>query len=86
MKLEMKDDETIQFSVTDTGCGIPAEKQKTIFKRFEKLDEQASGFGLGLSICQIIIKRLDGQIWIDADYTQGARFIFTLPLNKTNNQ
>ncbi len=85
LKLEMKDNETVQFSVTDTGCGIPEEKQKTIFKRFEKLDEQASGFGLGLSICQIIIKRLDGHIWIDTTYTQGARFIFTLPLNKQNN-
>lgn len=68
------------FSVTDTGCGIPLEKQKQVFSRFEKLHEQVSGTGLGLSICQSIIRRLGGSIWIDASYTQGARFVFSHPI------
>lgn len=68
------------FTVTDTGCGIPLEKQKKIFERFEKLNEQAQGTGLGLSICQLIINHVGGEIWIDPEYTQGSRFCFTHPI------
>lgn len=69
------------FSVTDTGCGIPKEKQALVFKRFEKLNEYAQGTGLGLSICKLIVHKWGGDIWIDADYTGGARFVFSHPLN-----
>lgn len=69
----------ILFSVTDTGCGIPSGKTKNIFKRFEKLDEYKQGTGLGLAICKQIITKLGGDIWIDPDYTSGARFCFTHP-------
>lgn len=51
-------------------------------RRTEKLDENAQGTGLGLSICQLIIEQLGGKIWIDPDYNQGARFLFTHPINK----
>lgn len=71
------------FSVTDTGCGIPLEKQNSIFNRFEKLNEGAQGTGLGLSICQLIIERIGGKIWIDPNYTTGCRFYFTHPINPT---
>lgn len=71
------------FSVTDTGCGIPLEKQSSIFNRFEKLNEGAQGTGLGLSICQLIIERIGGKIWIDPNYTTGCRFYFTHPINPT---
>ena len=70
------------FAVTDTGCGIPLEKQKSVFSRFEKLHENISGTGLGLSICQSIIHRLGGDIWIDSSYTKGARFVFSHPIPK----
>lgn len=69
------------FSVTDTGCGIPKEKQKLVFERFEKLNEYAQGTGLGLSICKLIVYKWKGKIWIDPDYTDGARFVFSHPLN-----
>lgn len=69
------------FSVTDTGCGIPKEKQKLVFERFEKLNEYAQGTGLGLSICKLIVHKWKGSIWIDPDYTGGARFVFSHPLN-----
>ncbi|SHF45218.1 His Kinase A (phospho-acceptor) domain-containing protein [Bacteroides faecichinchillae] len=69
------------FSVTDTGCGIPKEKQKLVFERFEKLNEYAQGTGLGLSICKLIVYKWKGDIWIDSDYTEGARFVFSHPLN-----
>ena len=71
------------FSVTDTGCGIPLEKQSSIFNRFDKLNEGAQGTGLGLSICQLIIERIGGKIWIDPNYTTGCRFYFTHPINPT---
>lgn len=71
-----------QFSVTDTGCGIPLEKQPTIFNRFERVDEKSQGTGIGLSICQFIIDQLGGNIWIDPEYTNGSRFIFTHPLKQ----
>ena len=69
------------FSVTDTGCGIPKEKQGLVFERFEKLNEYAQGTGLGLSICKLIVHKWKGSIWIDPDYTGGARFVFSHPLN-----
>ena len=69
------------FSVSDTGCGIPLEKQKQVFERFEKLNEYAQGTGLGLSICRLTVQKWGGKIWIDSTYTKGARFIFTHPLD-----
>lgn len=69
------------FWVQDTGCGIPPEKQARIFERFEKLHEGIQGVGLGLSICQLIVDHMGGRIWIDAGYTDGARFVFTHPLD-----
>lgn len=69
------------FSVSDTGCGIPKEKQKRVFERFEKLNEYAQGTGLGLSICKLIVYKWNGEIWIDPDYTEGARFVFSHPIN-----
>lgn len=80
LKLDIQNDTIACFSVTDTGYGIPKEKQDQIFNRFEKLNENAQGTGLGLSICQLIIEQLGGKIWIDPDYTGGARFIFTHPI------
>ena len=74
------------FSVTDTGCGIPKEKQGLVFERFEKLNEYAQGTGLGLSICKLIVHKWRGSIWIDPDYTGGARFVFSHPLNIEKNE
>ena len=69
------------FSVTDTGCGIPLDKQKRMFERFEKLNEYVQGTGLGLSICKLTVEKWGGEIWIDPAYTDGARFMFTHPMN-----
>lgn len=80
LSLELQEDMAL-FSVTDTGCGIAPEKQSKIFNRFEKLDENAQGSGLGLSICQLIVEHLGGKIWIDTEYKDGCRFLFTHPLH-----
>ena len=83
LEVRQESEEFALFSVTDTGCGIPLEKQSSIFNRFEKLNEGAQGTGLGLSICQLIIERIGGSIWIDPAYTTGCRFYFTHPINPT---
>lgn len=79
LELKMADAGTALFSVTDTGCGIPPEKQYLIFERFEKLNDFVQGSGLGLSICQLIVKYMNGKLWVDSGYTRGARFCFTHP-------
>ena len=80
LELKMADADTALFSVTDTGCGTPPEKQHLIFERFEKLNDFVQGSGLGLSICQLIVKYMNGKLWVDSGYTRGARFCFTHPL------
>lgn len=68
----------ITFTVTDTGCGIPKDKQAKIFGRFEKLDDFHQGIGLGLNICNLITDLLGAKIGIDSEYTDGARFYFSV--------
>ena len=86
LKLEKETNDTVLFTVTDTGCGIPKDKQANIFQRFEKLNENVQGSGLGLSICQLIIEHIGGQIWIDSEYTEGSRFCFTHPISQTGRK
>lgn len=72
----------IYFSVEDTGTGIPLSKQEAVFNRFEKLEGNSKmGTGLGLAICRQTATIFGGRIWVDSHYTQGARFIFTHPLD-----
>ena len=85
LELRKQSEQELLFSVTDTGCGIPKEKQAAIFRRFEKLNENAQGSGLGLSICQLIIEHIGGKIWIDSDYTGGSRFFFTHPIRQSQS-
>ena len=80
MKVDEKQREVL-FSVSDTGTGIPLEKQKLVFERFEKLNEYVQGTGLGLSICKLTVEKWGGEIWVDPGYTDGARFVFTHPLD-----
>jgi len=72
--------QTLQISVSDTGPGIPIEKQEEVFERFYKLNEFTQGTGLGLSIARTISEKMGGTLNIDKYYTSGSRFILTLPL------
>ena len=73
-------EKVLEFSVTDTGSGIPLEMSEIIFERFEKLNSFKQGTGLGLHICKHIAELLNGKIYVDNTYRDGARFVFRLPL------
>ncbi len=71
----------LSFSVEDTGPGIPASEAEHIFERFVKLDSFVQGTGLGLSICRQIAHALGGSVYLDTEYTGGARFVFNIPVS-----
>lgn len=71
---------SLYFYVTDTGCGIPKDKQKLIFDRFLKLNDFEKGTGLGLAICESIVQRFKGKIGVTSEVGKGSTFWFTLPL------
>ena len=82
-----KNAESFVFTLTDNGPGIPEEKQKYLFQKFYKIDTSPTrkhgGSGLGLTICNGLVKSHGGEIWIDKEYTQGSCFKFTIPVVKS---
>ncbi len=79
LSVEQTDGRQLLVSVTDTGVGIPKDKQQSIFERFVKLDDYQSGAGLGLSICRKLARMLGGDVLLDSEYKTGSRFILQLP-------
>ncbi|MFC1514764.1 ATP-binding protein [Candidatus Omnitrophota bacterium] len=79
-------DDVIQVSVQDTGPGISEEDLGKVFDKFFQVSERAAvdmgGTGLGLSLAKEIVEVHNGRIWAESGKGQGARFIFTLPLQK----
>lgn len=79
-------DNKMEFYVKDTGRGIPSDKLKAIFDRFQQVDTQLSngieGSGLGLTISKAYIEMLGGKIWVDSLVGEGSTFYFTLPYNQ----
>ena len=80
LKASMPSDNELVLAVEDTGCGIPAAEAEHIFERFVKLDTFKEGIGLGLPLCRMLIEKLGGTVRLDTTYTQGARFVVTLPI------
>ena len=75
----------IEISVADTGIGIPEEDRPRVFERFYRVDKARSrelgGTGLGLAIVKHIVEGHGGQVWVEANYPQGSRFVVRLPLS-----
>ena len=80
----LSNDGWCQVSVIDNGVGIRKEDQERIFEPFCQLDytlnNGKSGTGLGLAVVKQIVEKHGGQVWVESEYGQGSRFIFTLPL------
>ena len=80
LSCDKKDDETLLFTVTDTGIGIPAEEKEHIFVQFTKLNYYAEGIGMGLTLCRRGAELLGGTLELDDSYKEGARFVLTMPI------
>lgn len=82
-KAELSGAEAVNFSITDTGCGIAEQDMSMVFEKFRQvgntLTDKPTGTGLGLPICKEIIDHLGGRIWVESKVNQGSTFHFTLP-------
>jgi two-component system sensor histidine kinase GlrK len=79
---------TVEVSVSDTGCGIPREHLKEIFEKFKRVDDRKGsvrGTGLGLAIAKHIINAHGGSIWAESEAGKGSTFIFSLPLQSVSS-
>jgi PAS domain S-box-containing protein len=79
----------LKVSVTDFGMGISSEDQKRIFERFYRvgdIQQHFPGMGIGLYVCDQIIKKHGGKLWVESEKGKGSTFSFTLPLNEERNR
>ena len=75
------ENQMLNFIVEDNGIGVPVDEAEHIFDEFVQLDDYYDGTGIGLTVARSIARRLGGNIVLDTSYTDGARFVLSLPLN-----
>jgi light-regulated signal transduction histidine kinase (bacteriophytochrome) len=76
----LKDDAWL-FSVSDQGIGIDPQYKDYVFQMFKRLDRELPGTGMGLAICQKIVERYGGRIWVESRQREGASFLFSIPVD-----
>ncbi len=76
--------DNVSITVKDTGCGIPPEKQQKLFERFNKLNKEYMGIGLGLPIVNSLVKLLNGKIKCDSKINVGTTITITIPIGLEN--
>jgi two-component system phosphate regulon sensor histidine kinase PhoR len=80
--------EMVRFYVRDQGLGVPAEEQRRIFDKFYRLDPNMTagvgGTGLGLYICNELVRRMGGRIWVESDGEAGSTFLFEIPASESS--
>ena len=78
----------LRFTISDTGIGIPPDKQHLLFAAFSQVDSSMTrrfgGTGLGLAICQRLVDLMGGRIWLESEAGQGSRFHFTISLREAS--
>jgi len=83
-EIHRKDSAMLEFYISDSGIGIPKERQQAVFNRFEQADvddrHAFEGSGLGLAISKSLVEMLGGEIRLDSEVNKGSCFFFTLPL------
>ncbi len=79
----------LHFAVSDSGIGIPKDRQNSLFEVFSQVDESTSrrygGTGLGLAICKKLVEMMDGRIWIESEEGKGSSFNFRIRLKVSTN-
>ncbi|MBF0454320.1 MAG: DUF3365 domain-containing protein [Magnetococcales bacterium] len=87
LQVSCPDRHTLVFSISDTGIGIPLEKQSLVFEPFSQADSSSTrrhgGVGLGLSLCRRLMDSMDGKIWLESAPGEGSTFHFSIPLPDT---
>jgi PAS domain S-box-containing protein len=77
----------VRFHVRDEGLGIPADEQRRVFDKFYRVDpamtEGVGGIGLGLYICNELVQRMGGRIWVESEGEIGSTFLFELPATES---
>lgn len=83
---ENKKEKTLSIAVSDTGIGIPKDKNEMIFQRFGQVDNnlsrQAEGSGIGLALVKMLVEILGGSIQLDSELDVGSIFTITLPIKE----